>query len=176
MSMVNLGGLSVTDSSYRRARQIVEDREHNGRKSASDVLASLRQMMPGWNISTSSSNWGEGARNIEISQNTLERMARDPEAMVRYKALVLDLEDAVPALEEWKAENPGSYLEFGLSFSEEGNSAIGLMRDMMGAETRTEFELPNDRQIWADLIMQKLEALNAGRSDDVQDGNYSWLA
>ncbi|MCL2224077.1 MAG: DUF6033 family protein [Defluviitaleaceae bacterium] len=174
MGMVNLGGLSVTESSYRRARQIVDDKPRGERKSANEVLNSLREMMPGWNISTSSSNWGEGARNIEISADTLERMARDPEAMVRYKALILDLEDAVPALEEWKQQNPGRYLEFGLSFEEENTRAIATIRTLMG-EDQTEFDLPNDKSLWAELITQKLNSLNENLNDN-PDGSQSWIA
>jgi len=175
LSIVNLSGLAVTEASYRRARQIVDEKQGT-RKSANEVLESLRSMMPGWNISTSSSNWGEGARNIEISQQTLENMANDPEAMVRYKALILDLEEAVPGLEEWKAQNPGKYLEFGLAFGDDANRGVGLIRDLLGAETRTEFELPAHKQAWAELISQKLEMLNEGRSDNTQDGYYNWLA
>lgn len=172
MSMVNLNGLSVSESSYRRARQIVEKRPEGGRKSANDVLASLRQMMPGWNISTSSSNWGEGFRNIEISSSTLNRMAEDPEAMVRYKALILDLEDAVPAIEEWKQQNPGKSLEFGLSF--EGNDtirALAMVRTLLGGEYNTHFELPNDSPVWESLIRQKIDSLGTGEDA----GSRSWL-
>ncbi|MDR2168334.1 MAG: DUF6033 family protein [Clostridiales bacterium] len=174
MAVVNLGGLSVTESSYRKARGIVENKAGGGRKSAGDVLSSLRSMMPGWNISTSSANWGEGFRNIEIDVNTLNRMARDPEAMVRYKALILDLEGVVPSLEEWAAQNPDAEksFEFGITMALDGMvTAVAMMRTLLGAETRTTFELPSDRASWAELITQKLNALNEGRAE-----NVSWQA
>jgi hypothetical protein len=174
LSIVNLGGLSVTENSYRRARNIVENRTEGGRQSANDVLASLRQMMPGWNISTSSSNWGEGFRNIEIDSATLNRMAEDPEEMIRYKALILDLEDAVPVLEEWAQQNEGQSLEFGIFLDENGARAVGIMRALLGGEMRTYFELPNDRPAWPEIIRQKLEALREGQAQDA-DGTRSWL-
>jgi len=174
MAMVNLNGLSVTESSYRRARQIADERP-NARKSASEVLDSLRQMMPGWNITTSASDWGEGARNIEISQRTLELMARDPEAFVRYKALVLDLEDAVPALEEWKTQNPGKHLEFGLMFENDTFRGKGIVRTLIGGETESTFELPSQKSLWAELITQKLNALADGQTES-PDGSRSWSA
>jgi len=174
MSIINLGGLSVSESAYRRARKLVENKLE-GRKSANDVLASLRQMMPGWNISTSSSNWGEGFRNIEIDNATLNRMANDPEAMVRYKALILDLEDVVPALEEWAQYNKGQSLEFGFMLEANGTlRALGIVRTLLGGELRTLFDLPNDRPTWETLITQKLEALQQGRTEDA-DGSQSWM-
>ena len=175
MSIVDLGGLSVSESAYRRARQIVESKPEGGRKSANDVLASLRQMMPGWNISTSSSNWGEGFRNIEIDSGILNRMAEDPETMIRYKALILDLEDTVPALEAWAQQNEGPPLNFGITIDANGNSrALAIVKTLMGSEMRTTFDLPNDRPSWAALISQKLEALIQGQAEDV-DGSRSWL-
>ena len=168
MGIINLNGLSVTESSYRRARQIVEDRPQ-ARKSSSEVLDSLRQMMPGWTITTSASEWGNGARNIEISQRTLERMAEDPDAMVRYKALILDLDDAVPALEEWKRQNPGQYIEFGLMFNNDNIQGRGMVRTLLGGEAETVFDLPaNNMSLWANLIMQKLDSLAEGQVTDAE--------
>ncbi|MCL2356249.1 MAG: hypothetical protein FWC70_03675 [Defluviitaleaceae bacterium] len=179
MSIVNLSGLTVTEGSYRRARQIVDERSQENRKTGSEVLASLREMMPGWTITTCASQWGNGARNLEISERTLERMAQDPEAMVRYKALVLDLEDAVPALEEWKRENPGQYFEFGLMFDNENIRGSGLVRTLLGGETRETFDLPeNEMSLWADLIRQKLDSLsqtNADNAADTSNTTRSWM-
>jgi len=175
MSIVNLNGLSVSKNSYNRARQIVDNKPQGTRKSASDVLSSLRSMMPDWNISTSSDNWGEGARNIEITERTLELMARDPEAMVRYKALILDLEDAVAPLEDWKQQNEGKFLEFGIVTDTEGNQAMGLVRTLIGGETRTTFDLtPSNKPIWAQLIQQKINALSSGQVEDAEGGR-SWI-
>ena len=174
MSVINLGGLSVSESSYRRARKIVEN--NNEKKTAKDVLASLRQMKPGWNIYDSASgNWGAGFRNLEICPRILNRMAEDPEAMVKYKALILDLEDAIPALEEWAEQNGGKSLEFRFMLDTNGTTkAKGIVRNLMGGEMSTTFNLSNDRLTWADLISQKIEALNEGRSEGA-DGSNSWL-
>lgn len=179
MSIINLVGLSVSESSYRRARQIVESQPEGNRKSADDVLASLRQMMPGWNITTCASEWGSGSRNIEISQSILERMAEDPDAMIRYKALVLDLDEAAPALEEWKQQNPGKLLEFDLTMDENGIRALAIVRTLMGEEvSRTSFELSDDRPTWAELIRQKLEAIDEARGEspaEPAEESRSWL-
>jgi len=173
MSIMNLGGLAVSESSYRKARQLVESKKEGGRKTADDVLASLREMKQGWTISTSSNDWGEGFRNIEISNSVLNRMANDPEMMIRYKAMILDLEDVVPELEEWKEQNPGQALEFGLAFDANNSKAVGIVRTLMGGEIRTVFDLPDDRPSWAQLIEQKLESLRQGQTEDAT-GSTSW--
>ena len=179
MSIVNLKGLAVSENSYRRARQIVEEKQkpEGGRKSANEVLSSLRNMMPGWTITTNARDWGNGMRNIEISESILDRMAEDPEAMVRFKALILDLEDKVPELEEWAQQNYGRTLEFGITWDPDGSStrAMGIVRTLMGADIRTNFELSNsDTTTWADMIRQKLEALSEGQVQDA-DGSRSWI-
>jgi len=179
LSIINLVGLSVSENSYRRARQIVENKPEGSRKSADDVLASLRQMMPGWNITTCASQWGSGSRNIEISQSILERMAEDPDAMIRYKALVLDLDEVAPAIEEWKQQNPGKQLELNLIMDENGIRAMAIVRTLMGEEvSRSSFELPDDRPTWAELFRQKIDALADARTEspaEPTDGSRSWL-
>ena len=175
MSIVSLGGLSVSESSYHKARKIVENKPAGVKKSADDVLASLRQMMPGWNISTSSSNWSEGFRNIEICSNILNRMAEDPDSMIRYKALILDLEDAIPALEELAEQKGGNALEFGIVIDPNGGiKAMGIIRTLMGEDIRTVFDLPTDQTSWQGLIQQKLDALRQGQVEEA-DGSRSWL-
>ena len=175
MSVVNIAGLSVSESSYRRARQIVESKPEGGKRTAESVLASIRQMKPGWTIETDSSNWCDGVRNLEISTSILERMAEDPEAMIRYKALILDLEELVPTLEEWAQNNEGKTLEFGITLDAEGTRAMAIVRTLMGGEMRSEFELPSDGSSWVDLIRQKINAMNEGQVENA-DGERSWLA
>ena len=175
MSIVNLNGLSVSENSLRRARKIVENKPQNGRKSIDDVLASLRQMKPGWNISMSSADWGEGFRNIEIGSGVLNRMAECSETMVRYKALILDLEDVVPELEEWAENNEGESLQFRIILDGNGiTKAEGLVRTLLGGEKRTTFELNTNANSWSSLIQQKLEALQQGRAENAE-GERSWL-
>lgn len=182
MSIVNIKGLNVSENSYRRARKIVEEKRNNRdektEKTADDVLASIREMKPGWTIGTEPNhNWQAGARNIEISQNVLERMAEDPEAMVKFKALILDLEDLVPAIEEWMENNEGQSLEFKFSLEDAGTTrAVALVRGLMGGEVRSTFELPsNSERSWADLIREKLDSMNSGQSED-EFGNKYWQA
>jgi hypothetical protein len=144
--------------------------------STNDVLESLRQMMPGWTISTSSNDWGEGFRNIEICHDILREMAEDPSAMKKYKALLLDFEDAVPALEEWSLQNEGQSIQFGISIDSAGNiSSLAVIRTLMGAETRTVFDLPDGKSSWTEVIMQKLGALNSGNTEG-SDSAVSWIA
>ena len=179
MSVVNVGAFAVSQASYKRARSIVENRPAGTRKTANDVLASIREMKPGWTVSTTTADWGEGFRNLAICRNTLNRMAEDPEAMVRYKALILDLEDIVPKLEEWAKENPDGdkTLEFGISLDLDGNiRAMAIVRTLLGGETRSEFTLSSENKgTWADLISQKLSTLREGRAEEA-DGSQSWQA
>jgi len=174
MSIVNVGNMAVSQASYNRARQLVNKRDTNTPKRASDVLAALQNMMPGWNISTSSSNWGEGFRNIEIDTATLTRMANDPEAMVRYKALILDLEPLVPELEAWAEQHPDMSLDFGLQMALDGSlRAVATVRTLLGGETSARFDLTGDAPSWQSLIMQKLDALAQGETTNAQGGR-SW--
>ena len=174
MSIVNLNGISVSKASYQRAREIVENKPATGRKSANDVLDFLRKKLPGWNISTSSRDWGEGFRNIEISHGVLRRMAENPEDMIKYKAIILDYKELVPELEEWQQQNPDVALQFGFEFDEEGNTrALAIVKTLLNSGTQTTFELPSNRSSWIDTIREKLDALNEGRVEDA-NGVRSW--
>lgn len=176
MSMVNLGRITVSENSLNRARNIVRDKTaEGGKKTAQSVLSSLQQMMPGWNITTNYREWGEGFRNIEIDENMLTNMANDPDVMIKYKALILDLEDAVPELEEWAQHNDVEAMKFGISIDVDGGiRAMGLMRTLLGEEVNTTFDLPTDRLTWSDIIRQKLDAFNAGQVQSA-DGSRSWV-
>ena len=176
MTMANINGPSALGSSPVSARQITQPNTENGRKTVDDVLDSLRKMMPGWTISTSTADWGEGFRNIQIDREILQEMADDPKAMEKYSALLLDLENAVPALEQWGQENPGQSIEFGLSLDAKGNiSALAVVKTLMGIDKHTAFDLPRDTSSWAEVIREKLDALNQGQVEDVY-GSKSWIA
>jgi len=184
MSMVQLGALQVSQTSYNRAREIVNNRPQGTRKSTDEVLESLRKMMPGWTISTSKADWTEGVRNIEIDYRVLERMAEDPDTMVKFKALIMDLEDAVPDMEQWTEENPGYSMTFGFEMAQNGAlRAIAIVEALMGGpQIRTVFDLPrnegsqaeSNQGTWASMISQQLAALAEGRVYD-EDGNRSWV-
>ena len=176
MTTANLSRASAPESTAVRSKQIDKDKQESGIKTADDVLEYLRKMMPGWTITTSSADWGEGFRNIEIDRSILQEMADDPRAMEKYKSLILDLEKTAPELEKWGLENPGKSIEFGISVDAQGNAtALAVVKTLMGAEIRTEFDLPSDRTTWIEIIRQKLEDLSQGKVEDLS-GTTSWIA
>ena len=176
MTTANLSGLPATGSSAVKTGQITSHKTGGGRKSADDVLAYLRELMPGWTITTSSADWGEGFRNIEIDRDILQRMADDPAEMEKYKNLLLSFEDTVTELEKWGQENPGHSIILGFAVDAEGNtSATAVIKTLMGTETSTAFSLSGDRSTWADIIRERLEALDQGKVEDAF-GSKSWMA
>ena len=175
MSMVQIGALNVSQTSYNRARDIVNNKPE-GRKTAQGVLESLRKMMPGWTIVTDSSQWTAGVRNIEIDYDVLERMAEDPEAMVKFKALILDLEDVAPTIEAWKAEHPDTTLRFKFDIGQDGNLwAIATLLTSLDQEVTNRFELYEHQTTWAGIIERTLDALAQSQVTDAE-GNRSWMA
>jgi hypothetical protein len=131
--------------------------------------------MPGWTISTSTADWGEGFRNIQIDREILQRMADDPKEMEKYKSLILDLENAASALEKWSQENPGQSIIFELSLDAKGElTSLSIVKTLMGTETRSVFELPEEKSSWIEFIKQKLETINQGKVEDAY-GSKSWV-
>ena len=174
MSMTRIGALNVSTTSYNRAREIVRNKPE-GRKTAQEVLASLREMMPGWTIVTDSADWSKGVRNIEIDYDVLERMAEDPETMVKFKALIMDLEEAVPALEAWKEEHPEASLKFHFDINQQGQlQAVAMLRTLLGEEVENRFDLYEHHGTWAGMITRTLDALAQNQVTDA-DGNRSWV-
>jgi hypothetical protein len=174
--MSNINGLSAYGAGSVRAKSNVENKPSSGRKSTDDVLNELREMMPGWTISTSTADWGEGFRNIQIDKDILRRMAEDPREMEKYKNLILKLEDTVPELEKWQQENPGVSLELGLSFDNHGNvTALATIKTLLGDEKSTTFQLPDNKSSWADFIRERLEALKQDFGDDI-NSTRTWIA
>ena len=70
-SISSMGGSTTAANAFRANSTNQTSQTQNGRRTADDVLASLREMMPGWNISTSTADWGEGFRNIQIDRDIL---------------------------------------------------------------------------------------------------------
>jgi len=174
--MAGIGRASAPENASVRARQIEGSNPEGGIKTADDVLAHLRKMMPGWTITTNSADWSEGFRNIEIDREILQRMADDPKEMEKYESLILDLEKTAPELEKWALENPGQSVEFGISVDAHGNiTALAVLKTLMGAELRTTFDLPVDRSSWSEYMRQKLEDLSQGQVEDI-NGTKSWIA
>jgi len=175
MSTANISGPSTQASSPVKSNQSVENKSAGGKKTVDDVLATLRELMPGWTISTSTADWGEGFRNIQIDREILQRMADDPKEMEKYKAMILDLENAVAPLEKWTQENPGQSIIFELSLNANGEvSSVSIVKTLLGTESRTVFDLPEETPLWADLIRQKLDSLIQGQVED-EFGSKSWV-
>ena len=175
MSASNIGGLSNQANVPINTNKTVNNKPEGGKKSVDDVLATLRELMPGWTISTSTADWGEGFRNIQIDREILQRMADDPREMEKYKTMIMDLENSVEALEKWGQENPGQSIVFELSLNAKGDvTSMSIVKTLMGVETRSVFDLPEEKSTWADLIRQRVEAALQGQVED-EFGSKSWL-
>ena len=174
MGVINVAGTQVSQASYKKARSIAANKDEN--RSKQSVLASIRQMMPGWNVSTNPAELrGNGMRNLEIAPDVLERMAEDPEELVRFKAIILDLEDVVQELEEHVAENPSlAEMVLQIIIDADGNmTARGTARTQDGVQRSREFDL-SDRDLpsWAELMRKHLEDLRERNSEE--DGTSNW--
>ena len=175
MSSSNIGGVPAHASSSVKSNQPVSNKQEGGKKSIDDVLATLRELMPGWTISSSTADWGEGFRNLQIDPEILQRMADDPKEMEKYKNMILELENVVQDLEKWGQENPGQSLRFELSLNADGEvTSLSIVKTLLGTETRTVFDLPEERSTWADIIRQRVEALAQGQVEDAF-GSKSWI-
>ncbi|MCL2247714.1 MAG: DUF6033 family protein [Oscillospiraceae bacterium] len=156
-SISSMSGSATAANAFRANSTNQTSQAQNGRRTADDVLASLREMMPGWNISTSTADWGEGFRNIQIDRDILERMANDPAEMDRVTSMIREFESAVPELEQWQEQNPGQSLILSLMLDENGNtSATATIRTLLGAETSTTFD-PLEPS-WLENLMAQLSA------------------
>ena len=175
MSMTNISGSQTQASSSVNSKQPVSSKSDGGKKSVDDVLAALREMMPGWTISTSTTDWGEGFRNIQIDREILQRMADDPKEMEKYKSLIMGFESMVEDLEKWGSENPGQSLVFSISLDSNGNvNSMSIVKTLLGVETRTEFDLPEERSSWADFIRQRVDDFLQGKVEE-PGGSKSWV-
>ena len=175
MTIGNVGGVSPTTNAFK-SRQVSDTKQDGGRKTVDDVLTSLREMMPGWTISTSTADWGEGCRNIQIDREILQEMGDDPKAMEKYSNMIRGFEDTVPALEQWEKDYPGQSIELGISMDSKGNvTALAAIKTLMGIEKSTTFGLPSDQASWAGIIREKLDALSNGQVEDAY-GSKSWIA
>jgi len=173
--MTNISGSSAQASSSVSAKQPVSNASDGGKKSVDDVLASLRDLMPGWTISSSTADWGPGYRNLQIDRDILQRMADDPKEFEKYKTLIMGFESMVEDMEKWGRDNPGQSLVFQISVDDaSGVTSMSIVKTLMGVETRTEFDLPEDIQSWIDIIRDRVESLMQGQVEDVT-GAKSWV-
>jgi len=175
MTISNISGTPAQASSSVNAKQQVSGKPESGKRTVDDVLATLRELMPGWTISTTTADWGEGFRNLQIDPEILQRMADDPKEMEKYKALILDLENIVQDLEKFGRDNPGQSFLFEISLDESGSvTSMSIVKTLLGVEQRSTFNLPADSFSWADFIRQRLEELNQGQVEDAT-GAKSWV-
>ena len=175
MKTTNIGAYPTQANSSAKIKQTSESKPEGGKKTANDVLASLREMMPGWTISTTTAEWGDGFRNIQIDHDILQQMADDPKEMEKYKAMILELENVITEVEKWGEENPGQSIMFDVSLDAKGGAtSLSIVKMLMGMESRTTFELPEDKSTWAELIRERLDAFVNGGVDD-GSGSKTWV-
>ena len=149
--IVNANGSYVSEASYLRARRIVADRADGSINCKNDVLASLREMVPRWNITTITAPFhGTGHFNMGIHPDMLSRAANDPDELIRLKALMLDADKMriIPG----KADVSGMII-----YADGGGSAWGKTTSN-GEETSATVRIPRNRsQEWAEILLEKLE-------------------
>jgi len=138
----------------------VSGANQSGNMTYQDVLATLRNMLPGWTISTTTADWGEGFRNIQIDRNLLERMAADPAEMERVMGIIRDFEELVPQLEQWAEQNPGQSFIMSFMLDADGNVAgLATIRTLLGVDNVTSIDLTGDSTTWLDSMREAIEAM-----------------
>jgi len=175
MSMVNMNPHVASQNTARVAKN--SEKPRSGKKTADDVLEELREMMPGWTITTNSKDWGEGSRNIEIDVATLNKMAKDPKEMEKYKTLILNLKEAAPEIEEW-SQQTGKMFDMTINFNAEGNpTASLLLKSLSGIdELKRTFDLPiESSSSWSEIILKNLNAMIENQTED-KESSRSWMA
>jgi len=138
-------------------------------KTTQDILAYLREMMPGWVIAYEHGGWAPGFRNLKIEYELLQLMAECPEVKEKVKAIILGFEYLVPKLEEWERQNRERMLSVSITRDADGNF-MGLVSIMSssGEESSLPFELSEDWRQWYYIMIEKLEALRLSKkSEDV---------
>lgn len=171
-SISGLGNAKLQMASLQKSTKANE--ASSGKKTAQDVLQTLREKMPGWNISTTTADWGEGFRNIQIDKDILEKMANDPREMERVTNMLKEFEQAVPQLEQWQKENPDKSLIFNMTLDKSGNVAgMATLKTLLGAESNIEIDLSSSS--WSENLLQKLGGLTQGQLNPATQSR-SWTA
>jgi hypothetical protein len=153
MNMVQINGQNHSKASYLRARQIVNNKPEGSIVTKNDVLASIKNIMPGWNVSAVAAPFqGNGPFNIAIHPDVLQRAANDPEALVELKTRVLDTF-------KFAAPLPAGAEARGVVIGADGGGR-GWIRGKSGnGETqRAVTDLPRNRpEDWTEILLKKLE-------------------
>jgi hypothetical protein len=132
-------------------------------KTTQDILAYLREMMPGWVIAYEHGGWAPGFRNLKIEYELLQLMAECPEIKEKVKEIIRGFEYLVPKLEEWERQNRETALSISIMRDADGNF-MGLVT--MGDESSLPFELSEDWRQWYYIMIEKLEALRLGKKSE----------
>ena len=53
-------------------------------------------------------------------------------------------------------------------------TSLSIVKTLLGAETRSVFDLPEEKSSWIEFIQQRLEALTKGQVEDAS-GSKSWI-
>jgi len=132
-------------------------------KTTQDILAYLREMMPGWVIAYEHGGWAPGFRNLKIEYELLQLMVECPEIKEKVKEIIRGFEYLVPKLEEWERQNRETALSISIMRDVDGNF-MGLVT--MGDESSLPFELSEDWRQWYYIMIEKLEALRLSKKSE----------
>jgi len=177
MSVVHLGigGGAVSKASYHRARELVGNLPQDGRNQ--NIMSTMNQLFG-----------ANSTRSLTIHPSVLQRMADDPDMMIRYTALVLDMEEAATNFERMVSSIPGARLvSHGYTINADGfiNSVTSIQLPSIGGQNQSSFELPEDeeeRYTWAELMRQHLESLLSENGEyqtqrlEIENATRTWLA
>ncbi|MCL2224177.1 MAG: hypothetical protein FWB96_04310 [Defluviitaleaceae bacterium] len=168
MSVANIMGTVVTQSSYQRARASVANMQ-GGNLNAVGVLSAIQQLIPGTGVSANTQAFnGSGQSNLGIHPAMLRKAANDPEEMVRLKALSLDIHEMQSSSIRGLESRGITVYASGTIIHADGTSSgwtITRSPDLreQRRESRAIFEL-DDRPSQVELMRQHLEEINATRS------------
>jgi|GEM_PF-4892723 len=166
-SVIVNGRSRVSETSYKTARALAEQKHENGDVTEQGIMSSLRKMAPDYKFSTNTDPQQrlQGLRNIAIHPDMLRNAANDPEVLVELKALVLN---SVRHNEEHIANfhSPTGSVLVGGGFiiGESGGNSMylsatkGLGGSGQNRERQTAISILRKRsQEWTEILLEKLE-------------------
>ena len=183
MSVASILGTTVSQSSYQRARASVESVQ-GGNQSVGNILQTIRQLVPGLNVSTITSPFSGSGGNLGIHPAILRRASNDPEEMVRVKALAMDAYKGETAFRQGQEARGITVHAHGTIIHEDGTtSGWAIVQGPDLRERRTQFELPeDDRPSWVELMRQHIEEAmleaEENQPSNLEDENSTrnWMA
>jgi|GEM_PF-721169 len=187
MDVANINGSVVSQSAYQQARASVANMQ-GGNQSIGNILSTIRQLVPGLNVSTITEPFSGSGANLGIHPEILRRAADDPEEMVRVKALAMDAYIGETAFRQGMEARGITVHAHGTIIHEDGTtSGWAIVQGPDLRERRTQFELPydydeDDRPSWAELMHQQLEEAmreaeeNQPNHLEDEEATRSWMA